>query len=315
MDVERRVTEIISQHKNSILNISNLFVSYRNDLEPVLKDLNLKIPAGSKIGICGRTGCGKSSLLLALLRLNLINSGDIQIIRKTSTTSDTSSTAAAADDGHVISLIHDVDLETTRRIISVIPQDPHLFSGTIRYNLDPFSIHSDEEIWHALESAHIKEFISNNNQGDSENGNNIGNAGLGLLTIVEENGKNFSVGQRQLLSLARAILRKCSIILMDEVSASVDFVTDQLIQKTIRTSEALKQATIITIAHRLRTIADCDLIAVIQDGKVFECGSPYELLMNADAATNGQFYQLSKQSSEYEEIFAIASSSYKNKLQ
>jgi len=218
---------------------------------------------------------------------------------------------------HKISLVNDIDLETSRSLIAVIPQDPHLFSGTIRYNLDPFGVYSDTEIWNALEDAHIKDYVlslPNNNNNINNNTNIEINK---LYSNVEENGKNFSVGQRQLLSLARAILRKCNIILMDEVSASIDFVTDKLIQETIRTSIILKNATIITIAHRLRTIADSDMIVVINDGTIYEIGTPYELLTCNNNNNNNNsnnvsiFKELAIQSNEFNEILSIAKNNVK----
>lgn len=254
--------------------MTKLEVKYRHDLDPVINGIDLHIPAGCKLGVCGRTGCGKSSLLLALLRLNIISNGDIKLDEQS---------------------LLEADLETARSMISVIPQDPHLFSGTVRFNLDPFSIYTDEEIWSALEDAQIKDAITSN--------------GLGLSAPVEENGRNFSVGQRQLLSLARAILRRSPIVLMDEVSASIDFATDRLIQKTIRTSPALKSSTIITIAHRLRTIADSDIIIVMDSGSLVEKGAPHDLLV----AEGSRFRDLAMESNEFDDILEIArgSSSYR----
>lgn len=245
----------------------DLSASYRDDLDPVLKNLNINIPSGSKVGICGRTGSGKSTTLMTLLRLNLITNGDILIDNK--------------------SLLK-MDLETARSMISIIPQEPHLFSGTIRFNLDPFSIYSDNQIWEALKDAHIYEKIHNIPQK--------------LSYKVEESGKNFSVGERQLLSMARAILRGSKIILMDEVTASIDFITDRLIQDTIRTSHALKDATIITVAHRLRTIADSDLIVVIDAGNLAEFDSPKNLLENQTSI----YRSLAVKSGEFDEIYRLA---------
>eukprot|EP00595_Chromulina_sp_UTEXLB2642_P003486 CAMPEP_0196763784 /NCGR_PEP_ID=MMETSP1095-20130614/4774_1 /TAXON_ID=96789 ORGANISM="Chromulina nebulosa, Strain UTEXLB2642" /NCGR_SAMPLE_ID=MMETSP1095 /ASSEMBLY_ACC=CAM_ASM_000446 /LENGTH=332 /DNA_ID=CAMNT_0042117773 /DNA_START=3152 /DNA_END=4150 /DNA_ORIENTATION=+ len=251
------------------MDIQNLTVTYREDLEPVLKDFSITIPAGKKVGICGRTGSGKSSTLLALLRLNIIQSGDIIIDGKYSLTKMT--------------------LEDARSSLSIIPQDPHLFSGNIRFNLDPFSQYTDNEIWDACRDAHISDYLSLDPKG--------------LLANVDEGGKNFSVGQRQLLSLARAILRKSRIVLMDEVTASIDYQTDKLIQTTIRTSAALKSSTIITVAHRLRTIADSDIIVVIDKGSLTEYGNPNSLLND----NQSHFYKLAMESNEFDDIKNIAS--------
>ena len=186
------------------------------------------------------------------------------------------------------SLVH-MALEDSRNLISLIPQEPHLFSGTLRFNLDPFNRHTDLEIWAALEDAHIRDYVSRDP--------------LGLQALVEEGGKNFSVGQRQLLSLARAILRRRPIVLMDEVSASIDYATDVLIQETIRKSPALKDSTIFTIAHRLRTIADSDYILVISAGSLVEHGAPYDLLLKGEESP---FRKLVEESNEFDDILELA---------
>jgi ABC-type multidrug transport system fused ATPase/permease subunit len=249
------------------LELKDLTVTYRSDLDPVLRNISCVFPAGSKVGICGRTGSGKSSALLALLRLNVISSGDMTM-----------------DGESMLSM----SLEKARSIVSVIPQDPHLFSGTVRFNLDPFSQYSDDEVWASLRDAHIFDYLSRDP--------------LGLLAVVDEGGKNFSVGQRQLLSLARAILRRTPVVLMDEVTASIDYATDKLIQETIRSSPSLKSATIITVAHRLRTIADSDVIAVIRSGSLLEMGSPYALLCNEAS----EFHSLAVESNEFQDLLSIA---------
>ena len=253
-----------------VLRIENLSVSYKQGMDSVLNGISLTIPPGSKVGICGRTGSGKSTLLSSLLRLNVVTAGDILL-------GDTS-------------ILHDCDLETARSMLSIIPQEPHLFSGTVRFNVDPFSVFSDMQIWSALKDAHIDEHVRS-----------MGGLALG---IVEEGGKNLSVGQRQLLSLARAILRGCSVVLMDEVTASIDFETDRLIQETIRSSPALARATILTVAHRLRTIADSDVIVVLSAGGILaETGSPKELLDRIGS----EFRALAERSGEFTDIYNIAS--------
>jgi len=264
-------TSLQQSHPGS-LRISNLTVRYRKDLEPVLRDVSLDIPGGSKVGICGRTGSGKSSTLLALLRLNLISNGDVLV------------------DGE--SLLQ-LDLQAARSRLALIPQDAVLFSGSIRFNLDPFSQYTDKQLWDALSDAHFADHIRS-----------LPN---GLDTLVEEGGKNFSMGQRQLLSLSRAILRHCKVVLMDEVTASIDFRTDRLIQETIRTSAVLRDATIVTVAHRLRTIADSDMIVVVDAGAVVEVGKPFELLTFPEHE-NSYYRQLALNSGEFEDILRAAKS-------
>ena len=248
--------------------LHNLHIKYRHDLDFVVSGLSLDVPPGSKVGLIGRTGAGKSTILGALLRLNLITEGDIYL------------------DGESILT---QPLEYARSQITVIPQEPHLFSGTVRFNLDPFNIYNDQEIWNALKNAHIHEALSKE---------------LGLLTVVDEGGKNFSQGERQLLSMARAILRKSKVVLMDEVTSSIDYATDKLIQTTIRTCPELIQTTILTIAHRLRTIADSDLIVVLgPGGKLLEKGKPYELLVSETS----HFKALAIESQEMDDLLEIAS--------
>merc|ERR1711916_202401 len=202
---------------------------YRPDLEPALRGCSFAIGAGSKVGVVGRTGAGKSSLILCIFRLVEIESGSIFI-----------------DDLD----IGRMGLDDLRRAIAIIPQSPMLFSGTIRSNLDPFGKHSDEEMWEALERSHLASTVRQ--------------SGSGLDEPVSENGDNYSVGERQLLCLARALLRKSSIVILDECSSNIDFKTDQLLQATIRTE--FSHATVISIAHRLSTIIMYDRILVMDSG-------------------------------------------------
>lgn len=166
-------------------------------------------------------------------------------------------------------------LADLRANITVIPQDSLLFVGTVRSNLDPFDQYSDEEVWRVLEMSHLKEVVSAM-QG-------------GLDGAVAENGGNFSSGQQQLLALARALLRRTKILILDEASANLDLTSDALVQATIR--EAFADATVITIAHRLATILDHDRIVVLSDGRVLEVGAPGKLL----ADRSSQFYGLAKE--------------------
>lgn len=167
-----------------------------------------------------------------------------------------------------------VGLQQLRSKITILPQDPQLFSGTLRYNLDPFSRHTEEEIWQALEYAHLKTFVKGL---DSQ-----------LEFTIAEGGSNLSVGQRQLTCLARALLRNSKFLLLDEATAAVDLETDALIQDTIRSK--LNNCTVLTIAHRLNTILDYDRVLVMQDGRVFEFDEPKKLLEKKDSL----FYALAK---------------------
>ncbi|XP_060028892.1 multidrug resistance-associated protein 1 isoform X2 [Erinaceus europaeus] len=228
---------------------------YREDLDLVLKNINITIEGGEKVGIVGRTGAGKSSLTLGLFRINESAKGEIII------------------DGVNIAKI---GLHDLRFKITIIPQDPVLFSGSLRMNLDPFSQYSDEEIWTSLELAHLKEFVS----------------GLAdkLNHECAEGGENLSVGQRQLLCLARALLRKTKILVLDEATAAVDLETDDLIQSTIRMQ--FEDCTVLTIAHRLNTIMDYTRVIVLDKGEIRECGPPSDLLQQ-----RGLFYSMAKDAS------------------
>jgi len=211
------------------------------DTEPyVLKGLNFKTRPSEKIGIVGRTGAGKSSLITALFRL-AEPAGSIYI------------------DGVDVTKI---GLRALRSKISIIPQDPLLFTGTLRRNLDPFDEFEDETVWRVLKEVHLSGAVAD--------------LKLGIETEMSEGGSNFSVGQRQLVCLARAVLRHNSILIMDEATANVDPRTDQLIQEQIRTR--FRDCTVLTIAHRLHTIMDSDRILVLADGRVVEYDSPYALL-------------------------------------
>ena len=239
--------------------IEDMSMRYRPELDPVLKHISLHIAQGEKVGVVGRTGAGKSSLVLCLMRIVELETGRIVI------------------DGVDISKI---GLEDLRSKMAIIPQEPLLFSGTVRDNLDPFHQYTDEEIWSSLERARMKTVIAENT--------------AGLEAAVEEHGSNFSVGQRQLLCVARALLRKSKVILMDEATASIDLETDLNIQKTIRSE--FKDSTVITIAHRIHTISDSDKVLVLDLGEVKEFDAPAVLLSNKDSL----YSQLVEKSREVE---------------
>ena len=233
------------------LRVEKLQMRYREELPLVLKGISFEVEAGQKIGICGRTGSGKSSLLVALWRLCEPTSGSIWI------------------DGIDISTI---SLKRLRSAITCIPQDPVLFSGTIRYNLDPFNQYSDERLWFALEHVKCKHFISEQ--------------GLGLEAPVQEFGSNYSAGQRQMLCLARAMLRDTKIVCLDEATASVDTETDDNMQKVI--AEEFHSRTILTIAHRINTIIENHKVVCLEAGKLVAMDSPAAML----ADPNSVFSQL-----------------------
>ncbi|XP_069952910.1 ATP-binding cassette sub-family C member 12 isoform X2 [Cherax quadricarinatus] len=235
------------------IELKDVKLRYRPDLPLVLHGINASIKDGEKIGIIGRTGAGKSSLISTLLRMCELDSGSVTI------------------DGVDISTI---GLHTLRCCISVIPQDPVLFQGSIRYNLDPFEEHSDDAVWQALERSHLKGFVQHQEHG--------------LLSKVEAAGENFSVGERQLICLTRALLRNSKILLLDEATASVDVETDHLIQATIR--EAFAKNTVLTIAHRLNTVANYDRVMVLDKGKVHEFDTP-ETLMGTEGSVFREMMQ------------------------
>ncbi|XP_062549077.1 multidrug resistance-associated protein 1-like [Armigeres subalbatus] len=232
---------------------SDYQIRYREGLDLVIRGITLNVKGKEKIGIVGRTGAGKSSLTIGLFRIVEAAGGSIVI------------------DGHDISKM---GLHQLRSRLTIIPQDPVLFSGTLRMNVDPFKSYSDDQVWKALELSHLKAFVK----------------GLpaGLEHEVAESGENLSVGQRQLICLARAILRKTKVLVLDEATAAVDMETDDLIQKTIRSEFA--DCTILTIAHRLNTILDSTRVLVLDKGLVAECDTPQNLLADKSSI----FYDMAK---------------------
>ncbi|TMW65000.1 hypothetical protein Poli38472_009167 [Pythium oligandrum] len=221
----------------------NVHVRYHAAGELVLRNVSFDIEGGERVGICGRTGAGKSSLLLTLFRLVRCDGGRIEI------------------DGVDISQLQ---LHELRSRIAIIPQDPVLFASSIRFNLDPTGEADDETLWEVVKRAHLYSFVS-------------GLPGK-LDEPVLEGGENCSLGERQLICLARAILRNSRILCLDEATASMDHATDALIQSSIR--QEFKRATVLTIAHRVQTIADYDKVLVLKRGRVAEFDTPARLLAN-----------------------------------
>ncbi len=221
--------------------IVNLTAAYRNDLPIILNKLSVLFPAGKKIGIIGKTGAGKSTLFQALYRMVYFQTGEIFV-----------------DGINILTL----PLEKSREIFAIVPQEPHLFSGTLRYNLDRTNKYSDAEIWAALADVQLLDYIMNL---------------PGKLDYeLAEKGSNFSVGQRQLICMARAILSKAKIVLMDEATASVDLETEKLIQLAIQ--KAFADKTTIVIAHRLETLKSADHVVLLGNGTLLDYGSPENIL-------------------------------------
>uniref|UniRef100_A0A8C3L395 ABC-type glutathione-S-conjugate transporter n=1 Tax=Chrysolophus pictus TaxID=9089 RepID=A0A8C3L395_CHRPC len=232
----------------------NYSLRYRPNLELALKHINLTINGKEKIGITGRTGAGKSTLAAGLLRLVEAAEGTILI------------------DGQDIAQL---GLHDLRMKITVIPQDPVLFSGTLRMNLDPLNQYTDADIWTALELTQLKNFVADLPEQ--------------LEYQCTDQGENLSTGQKQLVCLARALLQKAKVLILDEATAAIDTETDLQIQSALRTQ--FKESTVLTIAHRINTIMDCDRILVLEDGQIAEFDTPKQLI-----AQKGLFYKLMEES-------------------
>ena len=229
----------------------NFSVKYREDTEIVLKNLNFLINPNEKIGVVGRTGSGKSTVTLCLFRILEATSGKI--------------------------LIDDIDiskigLNKLRRNLTIIPQDPSLMEGTLRYNIDPLNLSSNENILKVMKSIGFDYIVDRDPEG--------------LLQEISEGGSNLSVGEKQLICITRAILRKSRIIIMDEATASIDYKTEEIIQKAI--NEILNESTVITIAHRIKTILNYDKILALDNGEIVDFDTPKNLLEKK----KGVFYEL-----------------------
>ena len=234
--------------KGEIL-FENYNVKYRNDTEIVLKNINFHLKPGEHLGIVGRTGSGKSTISLCLFRILEAFSGKIYI------------------DGVDISK---VGLKKLRESLTIIPQDSTLMDGTLRYNIDPVGNYTDKEITEVMKKIGFDYIISLNREG--------------LDQKISENGSNLSIGEKQLICITRAILRKSKIIVLDEATASIDYKTEEIIQKAL--NEVLNSSTMISIAHRIKTVMNADKILVLEDGKIIEFDTPNNLLNNK----NSYFY-------------------------
>ncbi|KAL3129770.1 ATP-binding cassette protein [Cryptosporidium hominis] len=239
---------------NGNIVFKNVVFRYNPDEPPILNNLSFSIQGGKKIGICGRTGSGKSTLLSAILRLYSIQEGSILIDNVD---------------------VSQISLKKLRSFITIIPQEPNILTGTLRYNLDPFNEYTSEEIDQALVNSNSKSFVDSLPDGINTQMTNVSN--------------NISLGQKQLICLARAILRKSKIILLDEATSSMDIATDNIIQNIIKTH--FSSCTILSIAHRIHTIIDYDLIVVLDKGKIVEYDSPQNLLSN----TSSVFYSIANE--------------------
>ncbi|CAD8103784.1 unnamed protein product [Paramecium sonneborni] len=246
--------------RNGIIEFKNFSVQYRIGLPMALKNMNILINQKEKVGIVGRTGAGKSTITLTILRILESISGQLLI------------------DGHNISTL---SLKQLRESITMIMQDPTLFSGTIRDNIDPLKLRTDEEVKQAISLCCLKELIESRN---------------GLDTKINDHGDNLSAGEKQLVCIARAVLKKSPIILIDEATANIDIETEQKIQNTIQ--NAFSDCTVITIAHRINTILHCDKIVVLDKGELKECGSTKELLNQQNSLFYGIYQEALREQSK-----------------
>ncbi|KAG0207958.1 hypothetical protein BGX28_000971 [Mortierella sp. GBA30] len=244
------------------ISFKNVSMRYRDELPRVLRNISFDIQPGHKVGVVGRTGAGKSSLIHALFLLSELDSGEIVI------------------DGLNTSTLGTVDL---RPKIGIIPQDPVLFQGTFRYNLDPLGQHTEQELWQVLETSDLKSYVQ------AQEG--------GLDAPISDQGENLSVGQRQLVCLSRALLAKSRVVVLDEATASVDMATDTLIQKAIRNDFA--HSTVITVAHRINTIIDYDRILVMNQGQVAEYDTPHNLLSDPNSVFSSMVAETGAQNASH----------------
>lgn len=296
MDVEQEpydqsiLTPPVEWPQQGRIEVNDLSLRYAPNLPKVIKNVSFTVDPRSKVGIVGRTGAGKSTIITALFRFLDPETGNIKI-----------------DNVDITS----IDLQRLRRSITIIPQDPTLFTGTIKSNLDPYDEYTDQQIFEALKRVNLvtqeeldRRPTSESSSVSSENVNKF----LDLSSEISEGGGNISQGQRQLVCLARSLLRSPKIILLDEATASIDYASDAKIQETIR--KEFGGNTILTIAHRLRSVIDYDKILVMDAGEVKEFDHPYSLLLNK----NSLLYSMCEQSGELESLIESAKQAFVEKL-
>ena len=282
---EQPFVEDVMWPAKGAINFSNVSLRYRPNTELCLRNLSFEVPAGLKVGVVGRTGAGKSTMSLALSRIVEICGGKIVI------------------DGVNIS---DIDINQVREKITVIAQDPTLFTGTIRFNLDPFRQHSNAAIEELLLKAGLADLLSREPEVTGDQDEELKNQteissmqptnelntsarghqdtkkkGKGIYFKISEAGSNLSAGERQLVCICRAILRKNKVVVLDEATANIDIVTEQKIQQLIE--QEFSESTVITIAHRLNTIIKSDRVLLLDHGKVLEYDSPQTLMENPES--------------------------------
>jgi ABC-type multidrug transport system fused ATPase/permease subunit len=295
-----------SSAKDALIRVDDLSVKYAPELPAVLHNVSFSLGGRERVGLLGRTGSGKSTLVTSILRFVEPQSGKIII------------------DGIDISKIGIYDL---RSRLTFIPQDATLISGTIRENLDPFNEHSDEECLDVLRRVHMSVDRSSTTSrpvtpleassiGGSREPSAVldvvspeaeGRTAVSLTTQVTSGGTNFSQGQRQLIAMARALLRRSSIIILDEATSSIDFVTDAKIQTTIR--EEFGDSLLLTVAHRLKTVIDYDRLIVLDKGTVAEFDTPFNLVRKK----GGIFRDMCLKSGMFAELEAAAQAKAANK--
>lgn len=296
LNLEAPLPEEKNWPSQGCIELNDLSLRYAPNLPKVIKHITFTVKPETSVAVVGRTGAGKSSLLSALFLFLLPETGYVKI------------------DGVDITSI---PLKKLRQSVGIIPQDPQMFTGTIKTNLDPYDEYSDEQIFESLRRVNLISMDELNTlksngykkvASSEENTNSNVNKFLNLSNTISEGGSNISQGQRQLICLARTLLRQPKVILLDEATASLDYKSDQIIQQTVR--EEFSNCTIMTIAHRLKTVIDYDKIAVLDNGELREYDHPYSLLLNKESI----FYSMCEDSGELETLLKLAKEAFVKQL-